>query len=98
MEGDECLYRSSQRFAPAGSVVLDPFAGSGTTCLVAQSLDYDFIGFDIEQKYVDLTNDRLKNDMRYFRGVGTVERSQRIDRHRTTGTFAPVTFPKSKKR
>ena len=31
-------------FAPPGSVILDPFVGSGTTCLVAQALGYDFLG------------------------------------------------------
>jgi DNA modification methylase len=56
-------------YAPADGIILDPFAGSGTTCLVAQSEDYDFIGFDIEQEFVDLANRRLRTEAKYFRDV-----------------------------
>jgi DNA modification methylase len=45
---------------PEGGVVLDPFMGSGTTALVAQSLSRSFIGIDLNPAYVQMTNDRLK--------------------------------------
>jgi len=32
-------------------VVLDPFAGGGTTCLVAAKLNRDWIGIDVSEKY-----------------------------------------------
>lgn len=38
---------------------MDPFAGSGTTLLAAQSLRRSFIGFDISEKYRTLFHDRL---------------------------------------
>ncbi|MCL1806490.1 MAG: site-specific DNA-methyltransferase [Oscillospiraceae bacterium] len=41
------------------AIVLDPFAGSGTTCVAAQNLGRHFIGFDIEKKYVDIAKKRL---------------------------------------
>lgn len=41
-------------------VVYDPFAGSGTTLLVARQLGRTFIGCDISQKYVDIARDRLR--------------------------------------
>lgn len=40
-------------------VVLDPFCGSGTTCLAAKSLQRNFIGIDINPEYVKLANKRL---------------------------------------
>jgi DNA modification methylase len=82
-------------FAPPGSVILDPFVGSGTTCLVAQSEDYDFIGFDSEQRYVDLANRRLKTEAKYFRGVSKLEREQAKD-VMFTRAAQPVTMPTSK--
>jgi len=37
-----------------GDVVLDPFCGSGTTCLAAQILDRQFIGIELNHNYVDI--------------------------------------------
>jgi DNA modification methylase len=49
-------------FTRPGDVILEPFAGSGTTALCAAAFDRNFIAFDLEQKYVDLANKRLKSD------------------------------------
>jgi DNA modification methylase len=43
-----------------GSLVLDPFAGSGTTGLAAQRLGRRFVGFDVSPEYVELANQKLK--------------------------------------
>jgi DNA modification methylase len=40
-------------------VVLDPFAGSGTSGLAAVKLKRQFIGFDVSQTYVNLANKKL---------------------------------------
>ena len=40
-------------------VVLDPFAGSGTSGLAALKLKRQFVGFDVSQEYVDLANKKL---------------------------------------
>ncbi len=42
----------------AGDVVLDPFAGTGTTVRVADGLGRRAIGFDLGEKYVDQANER----------------------------------------
>jgi site-specific DNA-methyltransferase (adenine-specific) len=34
-----------------GDTVLDPFCGSGTTCVAAQQLGRHFLGFEIDEKY-----------------------------------------------
>ena len=39
-----------------GDIILDPYCGSGTTIIAAEQLERKFIGIEIEQKYVDITN------------------------------------------
>lgn len=41
-------------------IVLDPFMGSGTTAKAAQELNRNFLGFEINEKYHKIANDRLK--------------------------------------
>lgn len=43
-----------------GDLVLDPFAGSGTTLVAAKMLNRNYLGFDISKDAVDLTNSRLE--------------------------------------
>ena len=50
-----CIQLSTEE----GDLVLDPFMGSGTTAAVSQMLNREWIGFDIDEKYVKITNDRL---------------------------------------
>ena len=45
-------------------LVLVPFAGSGTECAMAAKEGRKFIGFDIEQKYVDMANKRVQTILR----------------------------------
>jgi site-specific DNA-methyltransferase (adenine-specific) len=43
-----------------GDLVLDPFCGSGTTCVSAKSLKRNYIGIDISSDAVELANSRLQ--------------------------------------
>jgi DNA modification methylase len=43
------------------SLVLDPFNGSGTTCVKSQKLKRSFVGIDINPEYVKIANRRLNN-------------------------------------
>lgn len=43
-----------------GDIVLDPFCGSGTTCVAAKTLNRKYIGIEINPAYVALANERLK--------------------------------------
>ena len=44
---------------PENGIVLDPFMGSGTTALVAKSVGRQFIGFELNPKYIQIANKRL---------------------------------------
>ncbi len=43
-----------------GDLVVDPFCGSGTTCVAAKSMSRNFIGIDISSDAVELANSRLE--------------------------------------
>ncbi len=43
-----------------GDLVLDPMAGSGTTCKMAALNDRDYIGIDISEEYCELAIERIK--------------------------------------
>jgi len=45
-----------------GDIVADFFCGSGTTCLVAKELHRCYIGCDINQKAIDITQRRLSSE------------------------------------
>lgn len=49
-----------EKSSDAEGVVLDPFIGSGTVAVAAQQAGRKFIGFEIDKKYVDMTEQRLK--------------------------------------
>lgn len=49
---------------PGGGVVLDPFAGSGSTGLAAQLVGVDFVGVELKPEYVALARRRLAGDVR----------------------------------
>lgn len=45
-----------------GDLVLDPFCGSGTTCVVADRLEREWIGIDREPKAAGVLSNRLDHD------------------------------------
>lgn len=56
----ELPYRLIQLYTFEGDVVLDPFAGSGTTCIAALKTDRKYIAYDIDKTYCDLAERRIK--------------------------------------
>ena len=54
--------RVIELFSHEGELILDPFVGSGTTLLAAQDLNRNAVGFDLQESYVDLCEERLVNN------------------------------------
>lgn len=50
--------------SPEGGVVLDPFAGSGTTGVVARRLNRRFIGLELNRDFCGLARKRIKREGR----------------------------------
>lgn len=44
-----------------GDIVFDPFAGSGSTLVSAKNNDRHYLGIEIEEKWVNVSRDRLNN-------------------------------------
>jgi|AntAceMinimDraft_17_1070374.scaffolds.fasta_scaffold00593_11 site-specific DNA-methyltransferase (adenine-specific) len=59
---DKIPFDFIQCFCPQNGIVLDPFAGSGSTLVMAKKLNRKFIGFDIEAEYCTLAKERLKKE------------------------------------
>jgi site-specific DNA-methyltransferase (adenine-specific) len=49
-------------FTKEGDVVLDPFVGSGTTCVAAKRLGRIYLGIDTNSEYCTIASNRILND------------------------------------
>lgn len=56
----ELPYRLIQLYTFEDEVVLDPFVGSGTTCITALKTNRKYVAYDIDKKYCDLAEQRIK--------------------------------------
>jgi site-specific DNA-methyltransferase (adenine-specific) len=56
----ELPYRLIQLYTFKDEVVLDPFCGSGSTCLAAIKAGRHYIGYDTEEEYVKLAERRIR--------------------------------------
>ena len=56
----ELASRVIKLYSYKNDVVLDPFLGSGTTCVAAKKLHRHYVGFDIEPNYISLAEKRLE--------------------------------------
>lgn len=59
----ELPYRCIKLFSYQDDLVFDPFAGSGTTLLVAHALNRRSVGLEIDIDYCKLAKDRLEKEM-----------------------------------
>ncbi len=65
-----------------GGIVLDPFAGSGTTLVAAKILGHHYIGIEISPDYVQMAQNRLSNVQK------EMSRAQKeISKHQVKRTF-----------
>ncbi|HEM4878942.1 TPA: site-specific DNA-methyltransferase [Streptococcus suis] len=52
--------------SPKGSIVLDPFIGSGTVGFTALMQDRKYIGIELNEEYVNLANNRISEEVKKF--------------------------------
>jgi len=54
------LKRLIEYYTNPNDLILDPFCGSGTTCVAAKMLGCRYIGIDISEEYCEIARQRLK--------------------------------------
>lgn len=64
-------------------IVLDPYVGSGTTCLAAKLLGQNYVGIDISKEYVKDAKSRLKHYLSYKEKI-----EEETSKHVVEKTFA----------
>jgi len=47
---------------PEGGIVLDPFCGTGTSCVVTKKLNRNYIGIDLSPEYVEISKKRIETE------------------------------------
>jgi DNA modification methylase len=57
---EELIRRIILTTANEGQTIIDVFSGSGTTLKVAKDLGFDSVGYEIDERYCDVTRERLK--------------------------------------
>ncbi|GIW65750.1 MAG: methyltransferase [Candidatus Parcubacteria bacterium] len=57
---EEIVRRCVKLFTFIGDIVLDPFAGSGTTLKVAKELGRNYVGYEIMETYKDIIEEKLR--------------------------------------
>ena len=60
---EELPYRCIQLYTFEGEVILDPFMGSGQTAIAALKTNRFFVGYEINQEYLELANKRIKETL-----------------------------------
>jgi site-specific DNA-methyltransferase (adenine-specific) len=66
---EELPHRLINLYSFKDDIVLDPFLGSGTTCVSALKNNRNYIGYDINEDYINLANSKLneiKNQISLF--------------------------------
>ena len=58
---EEIVRRCVRLFTYVGDIVLDPFAGSGTTLKVAKELKRNYVGYEISKSYERIINLKLQS-------------------------------------
>ena len=58
---EELPNRLIKLFSFTNDIVIDPFMGSGTTAIAAIKNSRNFVGYEINEEYINLANNRIEN-------------------------------------
>lgn len=58
---DACEY-FIKTYTNEDCIILDPFMGSGTTCLACKNLNRNYIGIELDKNYFDIAKNRIENN------------------------------------
>lgn len=77
-------------FSHEGELVLDPFVGSGTTLVAARDTNRNAVGFDLNQQYIDLCQQRLSQPslFRKSRQVAIQDDARSVSQYFDTETIS----------
>tara|TARA_X000001036_G_scaffold413043_1_gene427010 strand:- start:1512 stop:2258 length:747 start_codon:yes stop_codon:yes gene_type:complete len=59
---EELVYKILKNFTKEGDIIYDPFMGTGTTATVAARMKRQFIGSEINKKYIEYANQRISDE------------------------------------
>ena len=84
--------RVIELFTHRGELVLDPFVGSGTTLIAARDLDRNCVGFDLNEKYIELCKQRLSQEslLPTSKQIAVSDDSRNIDRYLEKETLSLI--------
>lgn len=79
-------------FSHQGELVIDPFVGSGATLVAAQDLSRNALGFDLQQKYIELCKKRLaqNNIFNESRQLAILDDARNITKYVDPGTVSLI--------
>lgn len=61
---EELAYRLIRLFSYTGDLVLDPFAGIGTTLKVARAMNRNYGGYELKKEYIDYARKRVNEELK----------------------------------
>ena len=56
---EKCIKVSGKK----SGLILEPYLGTGTTCIVAEEMGFESIGIDIDSSYVEFAGNKLKEKL-----------------------------------
>jgi site-specific DNA-methyltransferase (adenine-specific) len=69
----ELPYRLIQLYTYEEEVILDPFMGSGQTAIAALQTNRDYIGYEVDEEYINLANKRIHQFVLEFKSQKVLE-------------------------
>jgi site-specific DNA-methyltransferase (adenine-specific) len=80
----ELPYRIIMMYSKRGDIILDPFMGSGTVAIASIIANRYYIGYDLNQEYIDRANNRIAE---FKRSLKTQKRKQNTPNKRSNLTY-----------